>query len=214
MQRRKSQRQTRNPGWTQADLDRCGFATPAFWIHIGLAHTPPTIAGPVVFTLACLRSSLRIRWLVFLMPAFTIAHTATLGRAAFGMVSARSSVIAPLMVSTIAAAAPESIHIGKIEVRRPLLAFKPCSAGLAGTFGDPGLPDGLCLPALTRFDQGIGPGRLAVIGMAFATCPSFKRVLSRAVQMKRDRLFRVWPVSAMTGGVRSRRAFERVFLKG
>jgi hypothetical protein len=205
---------------SQADtvaLDRSGFATIAFYIRIGFAHILPMGADHILFVLALFLSSLRLRPLLFQISAFTIAHTATLGLAASGVITPLPSIIEPLIALTIAWAALENILFEESQSWRPLMVFGfglIHGMGFAGAFGDLGLPENVFLPALLGFNVGVEFGQLAVIGMAFAASLYFKRVLSRAGQMQLYRPVLVSPVSALIGAVGLWWAFERVFLLG
>jgi len=199
------------------NFDRSGFATFAFYIRIGFAHILPMGADHILFVLALFLSSLRLRPLLFQISSFTIAHTATLGLAASGVITPLPSIIEPLIALTIAWAALENILFEESQSWRPLLVFGfglIHGMGFAGAFGDLGLPDNVFLPAVLGFNVGVEFGQLAVIGMAFAASLYFKRVLSRAGQMQLYRPVLVWPVSALIGAVGLWWAFERVFLLG
>ena len=199
------------------NLGRSGFATFTFYIRIGFAHILPMGADHILFVLALFLSSLRLRPLLVQISAFTIAHTATLGLAASGVLTPLPSIIEPLIALTIAWAALENILFDESQSWRPLLVFGfglIHGMGFAGAFGDLGLPENVFLPALLGFNVGVEFGQLAVIGMAFAASLYFKRVLSRAGQMQLYRPVLVWPVSALIGAVGLWWAFERVFLLG
>tara|TARA_R110000787_G_scaffold89771_3_gene189930 strand:- start:20419 stop:21234 length:816 start_codon:yes stop_codon:yes gene_type:complete len=199
------------------NLDRSGFATFAFYIRIGFAHILPMGADHILFVLVLFLSSLRVRSLLFQISAFTIAHTATLGLAASGMITPLPSIIEPLIALTIAWAALENILFEDTQAWRPLLAFGfglIHGMGFAGAFGDLGLPDNVFLPALLGFNVGVEFGQLAVIGMAFAVSLYFKGVLSRAGQMQLYRPVLVWPVSATIGAIGLWWAFERAIFQG
>ena len=179
-------------GPDRVNLDRTGFATLAFYVRIGFAHILPMGTDHILFVLVLFLSSLRVRPLLFQISAFTIAHTATLGLAASGVITPLPSIIEPLIALTIAWAALENIVFEETQAWRPLLVFGfglIHGMGFAGAFGD-------------------------VIGMALAASLYFKRVLSRAGQMQLYRPVLVWPVSAMIGAVGLWWAFERVFLLG
>tara|TARA_R110000787_G_scaffold3532_2_gene13526 strand:+ start:5839 stop:6654 length:816 start_codon:yes stop_codon:yes gene_type:complete len=204
-------------GPDRVNLDRTGFATLAFYVRIGFAHILPMGTDHILFVLVLFLSSLRVRPLLFQISAFTIAHTATLGLAASGVITPLPSIIEPLIALTIAWAALENIVFEETQAWRPLLVFGfglIHGMGFAGAFGDLGLPDNVFLPALLGFNVGVEFGQLAVIGMALAASLYFKRVLSRAGQMQLYRPVLVWPVSAMIGAVGLWWAFERVFLLG
>ena len=201
----------------ELNLDRSGFATFGFYIHIGFQHILPRGMDHIVFVLALFLSSLRIKSLLFQISAFTIAHTATLGLAASGVITPLPGIVEPLIALTIAWAALENILFQDTMAWRPLLAFGfglIHGMGFAGAFGDLGLPDNVFLPALLGFNVGVEFGQLAVIGMAFAASLYFKGVLSRAGQMQLYRSVLVWPVSAAIGATGLWWAIERAFLQG
>jgi hypothetical protein len=186
------------------NLDQSGFATFAFYIRIGFAHILPKGADHILSVLAVFLSSLRVRSLLFQISAFTIAHTATLRLAAFGMITPLPSIIEPLIALTVAWAALENIVFEETQAWRSLLAFGfglIHGMGFASAFGDLGLPEDVFLPALLGFNVGVDLGQLAVIGMAFAASLYVKGVFSRAGQMQLYRPVLVWPVSATIGAI-------------
>ncbi len=200
----------------EVNLERPGFATFAFYIHIGFQHILPGGIDHILFVLALFLSSLRLRSLLLQVSAFTIAHTATLGLAASGMIAPLPGIVEPLIALTIAWAALENILFKDTVAWRPLLAFGfglIHGMGFAGAFGDLGLPDNVFLPALLGFNVGVEFGQLAVIGMAFAASLYFKGVLSRVGQMQLYRPVLVWPVSAVIGATGLWWAIERAFLQ-
>lgn len=198
-------------------LERSGLATFAFYIDVGFQHILPGGMDHILFVLALFLASLRIRFLLIQISAFTIAHTATLGLAASGMIAPLPGIVEPLIALTIAWAALENILFKDTMAWRPLLAFAfglIHGMGFAGAFADLSLPDNVFLPALLGFNVGVEVGQLAVIGMAFAASLCFKGVLSRAGQMQLYRPVLVWPVSAVIGATGLWWAIERAFLQG
>lgn len=112
----------------------------------------------------------RALWLplVALVTAFTVAHSITLGLAAWRVLAVPPSVIEPLIALTIAVAAADNLWpmLGR---RRVLAAF---AFGLIHGFGFAGPLIELDLPplamagALLQFNLGVEAGQLAVVALA------------------------------------------------
>ncbi|KCZ90071.1 HupE/UreJ family protein [Hyphomonas johnsonii] len=200
-----------------SEFDRSAPATAAFYVGIGFQHILPKGVDHILFVLALFLSSQRVRPLLFQISAFTIAHTATLGLAASGVITPMPSLAEPLIALTIAWAALENIIFADTQAWRPLLAFGfglVHGMGFAGAFSDLGLPQGVFWPALIGFNIGVEFGQLAVIGMAIAAAVYFKGVLRQAGQMQLYRPLLVWPVSATIGAIGLWWAIERAFFQG
>jgi hypothetical protein len=106
---------------------------------------------------------------VLQISAFTVAHTATLGLAASGMISPSTSIVEPLIAFTIAFVALENLVFKDMTNWRPLVVFGfglIHGLGFAGFFGELGLPPGQFWSALIGFNVGVEIGQLSVILVA------------------------------------------------
>ena len=116
------------------------------------------------------------RSLIFVITAFTLAHSLTLGLAMLGNVSAPSAVVEAIIALSILFVA---IELLKPEAdRSPLATRYPQFVafgfgllhgfGFAGVLGDIGLPRDLAVPALALFNIGLEVGQLLVVAFVLA----------------------------------------------
>ena len=199
------------------NLDRSAVETAGFYVGIGFEHILPGGLDHILFVLALFLASTRMRPLLLQISAFTVAHTATLGLTAAGVIAPPGSVVEPLIALTIAWAAAENIIFREMQAWRPLLAFGfglIHGMGFAGAFGDLGLPQGIFWPALIGFNVGVEFGQLAVIGMALAVSLLIRNLLARSGKPVLYRPLIVWPVSSLIGITGLWWAIERAFLQG
>lgn len=199
----------------EISLDRTPLETGLFYIRIGFEHILPMGVDHILFVLALFFSTRRIGPLLWQVSAFTLAHTATLGLTAAGLIAPPASIVEPLIAFTIAWAALENILFREPSAWRPALVFGfglIHGMGFAGAFGDLGLPAEIFWPALIGFNIGVEVGQLAVIGMALAFAVLIRSVLRQAGRPDLYRPVLVWPVSAFIGVIGLWWAIERAFL--
>lgn len=114
------------------------------------------------------------RRLVYVISAFTIAHSITLALSMLANVTAPSAVVEAIIALSILFLAVELVQP---EEKRSELATRYPQAvafgfgllhgfGFAGVLGDIGLPRDLAAPALALFNIGLEVGQLAVIALA------------------------------------------------
>ena len=114
------------------------------------------------------------RSLVYVITAFTLAHSITLALSMLADISAPSAVVEAIIALSILFLAVEILH--KPEDRSPLAEKYPQAVafgfgllhgfGFAGVLGDIGLPRDLAAPALALFNIGLEVGQLLVIALA------------------------------------------------
>lgn len=141
------------------------------WIYvkIGVGHILPGGLDHILFVLALFLSTRRLKSLVLQISAFTVAHTATLGLAASGVVAPPASVVEPLIAATIAFVAVETLKFREPPKWRVALVFGfglIHGLGFAGYFGTLGLPETQFWSGLIGFNIGVEIGQLAVVGVA------------------------------------------------
>ncbi|MEM9168248.1 MAG: HupE/UreJ family protein [Pseudomonadota bacterium] len=139
------------------------------YMTIGIRHILPGGADHILFVLALFLASDRIRSLVIQISAFTVAHTATLGLAAAGVVEPPASVVEPLIALSIAFVAAENLLMRDIAAWRPAVVFGFGlfhGLGFAGFVREVGLPAGQFWSSLVGFNVGVEVGQLAVVALA------------------------------------------------
>ena len=115
-----------------------------------------------------------LRSLVYVITAFTLAHSLTLALSMLGSLTAPSAVVEAIIALSILFLAVELMtpeaDRSKLATRYPqLVAFGfglLHGFGFAGVLGDIGLPRDLALPALALFNIGLEVGQLMVVAVA------------------------------------------------
>ncbi|MGB0343652.1 MAG: HupE/UreJ family protein [Parvibaculales bacterium] len=128
----------------------------------------------ILFVLGLVMLVRDMRRLVYVITAFTLAHSLTLALSMLGNVSAPSSVVEAIIALSILFLAVE-LSLPE-EKRSPLATRFPQAVafgfgllhgfGFAGVLGDIGLPRDLALPALALFNIGLEAGQLLVVALA------------------------------------------------
>jgi len=147
------------------EIDRSWPETLGLYVEIGVGHILPGGTDHILFVLALVLSTRRLRSLILQISAFTLAHTLTLGLAASGVISPPASVVEPLIALTIALVAFEVIFIREPpKWRLPVVVLFGLvhGMGFAGFFSSLGLPEGQFHSALAGFNIGVEIGQLAV----------------------------------------------------
>jgi hypothetical protein len=119
--------------------------------------------------------------LVKVITSFTVAHSITLGLAAFQVVSVEQAPVEALIAFSIVLVAWESLRDspGIISQQPWLVAFMfglLHGLGFAGALMDIGLPDESAIPALFLFNVGIEMGQLGIVVVALALAMLVKGV--------------------------------------
>ncbi len=187
------------------------WSTAGLYVTIGVRHILPDGSDHILFVLAIFLASTRLRALVIQVSTFTVAHTATLGLAASGMITPTAAIVEPLIALTIGFVALENLFFRDMTRWRPLLVFGfglIHGMGFAGFFGELGLPPGQFWSALIGFNVGVEIGQIAVILVAFAAAIALRRMWADDAD-RRYRRFVVLPASALIGFVGFAWAIQR-----
>lgn len=140
------------------------------FIHEGILHI---LFGwdHVLFVLALVLMSRRLRELLGVVTAFTIAHSVTLGLSALDIVTIPPRIVEPVIALSIAWVAAEAV-LNRDDLKRAYIAT--FMLGLVHGFGfsyvlrdNVGLPTNALLPALFSFNVGVELGQLAIISLAY-----------------------------------------------
>ena len=168
---------------------RSVFDTAMLYLDIGVRHILPGGADHILFVLALFLASERMRSLIIQISAFTLAHTATLGLAAAGVIDPPASIVEPLIALSIAYVAVENLIFKDIPKWRPAIVYGFGlfhGLGFAGFIRDVGLPQDQFWSSLIGFNLGVEFGQLAVIAAAFGGSLLVKPVLARFGATYRD----------------------------
>ena len=162
----------------------------------------------VLFVLALVLMSRRLRELLIVITAFTVAHSVTLALAALEVVSIRPEIIEPIIALSILWAAVESVLDRHSQKRAYVATFL---LGLVHGFGfsyvlrdNVGLPTDALVPALLSFNVGVEIGQIAIVLVLYP--------LRRYAREKPWERRMVLGVAATIGGIAMWWFIERVFL--
>ena len=178
-------------GGGELDLARAADTSFGALLADGIAHI---VGGPdhLLFLVALLLPAVLVRqggrWqartqlrpalaeVAWIVTAFTVAHSITLGLASFRMVELPARVIEPLIAASVLAAALNNLK--PLVTRR--LAWVAFAFGLVHGFGFAEVLAPLDLPpprlalALAGFNLGVEIGQLAIVAFAFAALAALR----------------------------------------
>ena len=183
-------------------FERSVMSTLSLYIGNGVRHILPGGIDHILFVLALFLTSSRLRALVIQVSTFTVAHTATLGLAAAGVISPPAGIVEPLIAATIAFVAIENLFVKDMPRWRPLLVFAfglLHGLGFASFFGEQGFPPGQFWSALVGFNIGVEIGQLSVVALAFALVVLLRRFAPQAFDESGYRRLVVLPGSLLIG---------------
>lgn len=149
---------------------RSSASTFRLYVGIGVGHILPGGLDHILFVLALFLTSTRWRALVIQISMFTIAHTATLGLTASGLINPPGNIVEPLIAASIAFVAIENVFVKDMPSWRPLIVFAfglLHGMGFAGFFGELGLPDNQFWSGLIGFNVGVEIGQLGIVAVAW-----------------------------------------------
>lgn len=147
-------------------LDRAWQETARIYVRLGFEHILPRGLDHILFVLALLLASTRLRPLLLQISVFTLAHTLTLGLASAGKVAAPPSLVEPLIAISIVFVAVENLLIREVKAWRVLVVFGfglLHGLGFARVLLDLGLPRDQFLTALVGFNIGVELGQLSIL---------------------------------------------------
>ena len=162
---------------------RSAWDTAMLYIKIGVQHILPGGTDHILFVLALFLASERLRSLVIQISVFTVAHTATLGITAAGIIEPPASIVEPLIAASIAFVAIENLFFKDISKWRPFVIFGFGlfhGMGFAGFISEVGLPPEQFWSSLIGFNVGVEIGQLSVVVAALLLSIPIKKALAGA----------------------------------
>lgn len=159
---------------------RSALDTGLVFADVGIQHILPGGLDHILFVLALFLTSQRLRDLVIQISTFTVAHTATLGLTASGVLDPPASIVEPLIALSIAFVAVENIYFRDMTRWRPAIVFGFGlfhGMGFAGFVREVGLPPEQFWSSLIGFNIGVEIGQLSVVALAALLSIPIKRVL-------------------------------------
>lgn len=136
------------------------------YLVLGYVHILPKGLDHILFVVGLFLLSARLRPVLVQVTTFTLAHSATLGLALYGVVALPAAVVEPLIALSIVYVAIENLRTRTLTRRRVALVFL---FGLLHGLGFAGVLTGLQLPradfalGLVGFNLGVEAGQLTVI---------------------------------------------------
>ena len=161
---------------------RSALSSAMFFLEIGVRHILPGGTDHILFVLALFLVAQSLRTLILQISIFTIAHTATLGLTAAGVIQPSASIVEPLIALSIALVALETLLPKDVSRWRPLIIFGFGlfhGMGFAGYIKEIGLPPEQFWPSLIGFNVGVEIGQLSVVFAAVLLSIPVKRLLTR-----------------------------------
>ena len=158
------------PGEAGLELSEHSSSGAFAYLRLGVEHI---LSGPdhLLFVLGLLLLA-RLRQLLFVITAFTLAHSLTLGLTSLGWVSLATGPVELMIALSILLLAVEAIRVmdgqPSYTAKRPWVVSFGFGLlhgfGFAGALGEIGLPRGAELLALFYFNIGVEVGQLLFIG--------------------------------------------------
>ena len=140
------------------------------YVRSGFDHILPKGLDHILFVIGLFLLSPALRPLLTQVSLFTVAHTATLGLAASGVVSVPAAVVEPLIAASIAFIAVENLFRTSLSRWRPWVVFGfglLHGLGFASVLTEFGLPSDQFVLALAAFNIGVELGQLTVLALCF-----------------------------------------------
>ena len=196
---------------------RSAMATFALYVQIGVDHILPGGLDHILFVMALVLTSTRLRPLIIQVTTFTLAHTVTLGLAGAGVITPPAGIVEPLIAASIAVVAIENVWVRDMPKWRPVVVFGfglLHGLGFAGFFGELGLPPGQFWSALIGFNVGVEIGQLAVVLATIAVLVMAQHTIGTADEAGTT-TYRRWvvtPASLLIASVGFWWAIERAFM--
>ena len=136
------------------------------YLQLGFTHIIPLGFDHILFILSLFLLSPKLKTIIWQATAFTVAHSITLGLAMYGIVTAPSHIVEPIIALSIMFVALENIITDKLKSTRIIIVFAfglIHGLGFAGVLKDLGLPQREFVNALISFNVGVELGQISII---------------------------------------------------
>ena len=178
------------------------------YLQLGFTHILPLGFDHILFILSLFLLKPQLKTIIWQATAFTVAHSITLGLAMYGLVSAPSHIIEPIIALSIMFVALENIISDKLNAHRIIIVFAfglIHGFGFAGVLKDLGLPKREFMNALISFNIGVELGQITIIIAAWLLFGKWFNQKS----WYRERI--VYPLSAIIACIALYWTLERIF---
>ncbi|MBP6732812.1 MAG: HupE/UreJ family protein [Chitinophagales bacterium] len=136
------------------------------YLQLGFTHIIPLGFDHVLFILCVFFLNADIKKIILQATMFTLAHSITLGMAAYGLIEPPGNIVEPLIAISIVFLALENIFSDKVKPWRMAMVFLfglIHGMGFAGALAEMGLPRYAFWQALISFNVGVELGQLTII---------------------------------------------------
>lgn len=136
------------------------------YLKLGFLHILPLGLDHILFVLSLFFLSPKLSTVIWQATAFTLAHSITLGLAAYGIIEPLPAIIEPIIALSIFFVAIENMLVRELKPGRIAIIFGfglVHGMGFADALSDIGLPPSDYLISLLSFNVGVELGQLAVI---------------------------------------------------
>ncbi len=140
------------------------------YVWLGYEHILPLGFDHILFVISLFLLSPRLKPIIIQATTFTVAHSVTLGLAAYGVIAPPSRIVEPLIAISIMFVALQNIISPTLKPSRIGIVFLfglVHGMGFAGALSELGLPKEHFLLSLLSFNVGVELGQLTVILTAF-----------------------------------------------
>lgn len=144
--------------------------TAILYLKLGYKHILPLGLDHILFVLSLFLFSADLKKVLWQSLAFTVAHSVTLGLAAYNVITISPSIVEPLIALSIMYVALENIFAKKLKASRIGVIFLfglIHGLGFASALSNLGLPKDAFLSSLIMFNVGVELGQVTVILAAF-----------------------------------------------
>ena len=181
------------------------------WKYIGLGyrHIIPLGLDHILFILCVFFLNTNIKQIVLQASMFTLAHSITLGLAAYGIINPSATVVEPVIALSIVFLALENIYSAKVKPWRMMMIFLfglVHGMGFAGALSLLGLPRQAFAESLVSFNIGVELGQISIILIMYFVVA---KIFSKKTWY-RSRI--VIPASLMIASVAAYWTIQRAFL--
>ncbi len=144
----------------------------AAWLYLklGFEHILPLGLDHILFVLSLFLLSPKLKAILWQSAAFTLAHSATLGLAMYGIIKPSPGIVEPLIALSILYVALENIFSPRLKATRIFVVFTfglIHGMGFAGVLQELGLPEKSYLNSLIMFNLGVEAGQVSIILAAY-----------------------------------------------
>ncbi len=144
--------------------------TAILYLKLGYKHILPLGLDHILFVLSLFLFSADLKKVLWQSLAFTVAHSVTLGLAAYNVITISPNIVEPLIALSIMYVALENIFAKKLKASRIGIIFLfglIHGLGFASALSSLGLPKDAFLSSLIMFNIGVELGQVTVILAAF-----------------------------------------------